>query len=201
MSTTQPTLSIPEARATLPPADFRLALRRTMLDHPDLTLKAVAEQLNITRQRVALMVGLLNRPSCAHPDKPAPKRDAARAALAELKDRVRAGEPAQAVVKDLGISLTQAMNLGFRVKLVRPSHGTQARLRSGCTCLRCRRAGGLVVPRGKNMTVAKKFQVLDWRAWCDPDTGEGLRQVEIGRLSGVPQPMVSRIMRTAEAGE
>ena len=51
------------------------------------------------------------------------------------------------------------------------------------------------------MTVAKKFQVLDWRAWCDPDTGEGLRQVEIGRLSGVPQPMVSRIVRAAEAGE
>ena len=97
-----------------------------MLDHPDLTLRAVAEQLNITRQRVALMVGLLNRPSCAHPDKPAPKRDAARAALTELKNRVRAGEPAQAVVKDLGISLTQAMNLGFRVGSCRPAHGTQA---------------------------------------------------------------------------
>jgi predicted XRE-type DNA-binding protein len=168
-----------------------------MLNHPEIKLKQVAKMLGVTRQRVALMIGALNRPSCAHPDKPAPRKEQAETKLAELKARVAAGEPAQAVVKELGISFFQAMRLGFRARSVFPTHGTQARLRSGCSCWRCRRAGGLSVPRGPRLGTEKKAQVLDWLAWVDPEDGIVLTQAAIGQLVGVAQQAVSRIARAS----
>lgn len=189
---TQP-LTIPEARARLSPVEFRATLRRTLIEHPHLTLKTVANTLGVTRQRVNLMVGALGRPSCARPNKPAPRKEQARAKLAELKARVQAGETAEQAAAALGISLNQAMQLGFRVKEIRPPHGSNKR--TECRCWRCRHAGGIALPRGPRTGAAKKEAVLDWLAWADPDTGDGLRQVTIGRLAGVAQPVVSRIAR------
>ena len=99
---TQPTLSIPEARAQLAPADFRLALRRTLLDNPALKLQEVATQLGVSRQAVGAMVGRLDRPTCAHPNRPAPKREAAKMKLADLSKRVAAGESPRAAAMASG---------------------------------------------------------------------------------------------------
>ena len=118
---TQPTLSIPEARAQLAPADFRLALRRTLLDNPALKLQEVATQLGVSRQAVGAMVGRLDRPTCAHPNRPAPKREAAKMKLADLSKRVAAGESPRAAADGLGISLAAAAKLGWRAKDVRPA--------------------------------------------------------------------------------
>jgi hypothetical protein len=108
-------LSISQARVDLPPEEFRLRLRRHLQDHPHITLHQVAQQLNVTRQRINILVGKLNRPTCAHPDRPAPKREAAKLKLADLRARVAGGEPAEAAAAALGISLPMAMRLGFRV--------------------------------------------------------------------------------------
>lgn len=188
-------LSISQARTDLPPEEFRTRLRSHLLDHPGLTLAQVAQHLNVTRQRVGLLVGKLNRPTCAHPNRPAPKREAAKLKLAQLTAKVKAGKPADAAAKELSISLPMAMRLGFRARNAHPPHGTQIRLAKGCDCWRCRRAGGIALPRGPRTGPARRAAVLDWLAWLDPDSGEGLRQVEIGRLAGVAQAAVSRIAR------
>jgi hypothetical protein len=39
----------------------------------------------------------------------------------------------------------------------------------------------------------KRWEVVDWLAWTDPDDGTGLTQARIGRLVGVGQPVVSRV--------
>lgn len=188
-------LTIPEARASLPPDVFRAVLRKTLLEHPEVTLREVAKQLGVTRQRVSLIVGRLDRPSCAHPDRPAPKKEHAARLLPQLVSRVRAGEAAEHAARELGVSLAQAARLGFRSREVRPPHGTQGRLKSGCDCWRCRRAGGIALPRGPRAGARTRAEVADWLAWTDPENGCGLTQAEIGRLAGVGQGAVSRIAR------
>lgn len=187
-------LTIPEARASLPIHEFRQALRQTLLENPDVTLQEVADQLGVTRQRVSLMVGRLGRPTCAHPNRPAPKKELAAQLLPQLIERVRRGEPAEKAAAKLGISLAQAMRLGFRAKQALPPHGTAARAEH-CSCWRCRRATGQVRTRGRRADPAKLAQVHDWLAWTDPETGQPLSQFEIGRLAGVAQGAVSRIAR------
>ena len=193
-------LSISQARVDLPPEEFRLRLRRHLQDHPHITLHQVAQQLNVTRQRINILVGKLNRPTCAHPDRPAPKREApkreaAKLKLADLRARVAGGEPAEAAAAALGISLHMAMRLGFRSREARPPHGSQGKLRGGCGCWRCRRAGGIALPRGPKTGLARRAAVEDWLAWTDPDDGTTLTQAEVGRLVGVGQGAVSRIAR------
>jgi hypothetical protein len=203
---------LPKARATLPPSEFRNQLRGYMLDHPGVTLRRVAETLDVTRQRASIMVGPLNRSNCCRTDRLAPERERAAACLTELRARVAAGESAGPVARELGISLSMAMRLGFRVKEVRPPHGTWERAREkigvdgevvqlGCNCWRCRRVAGLVVPRGPRTTVAQKAEIEDWLAWVDPETGRGLSQVEIGKLARVGQMAVSRVARAAGGAE
>jgi ParB-like chromosome segregation protein Spo0J len=134
-------ISLAQARVDLPPAEFRLRLRRYLLDHPGLTLAQVAWELGVTRQRAGRLAGRLGRPTCAQEGpRPAPKRDFARERMAELCARVRAGESAEQAAAGLGVSLGQAMRLGFRVREVRPGHGTAARRGARCECWRCRRA-------------------------------------------------------------
>ena len=198
----QPTprlIPLAEARLSLSPQEFRLKLRKVLLANPRITLKQIAKALNVTRQRVSLLVGRLDRPNCAPPGpRPAPKREAARTKLSELTQRVAQGESAEGVVKDLGISLNQARTLGFKVRQVRSAHGTQARAIHGCDCWRCRRTSGVALPRGPRFGPRKKVEVLDWLAYKDPDTNQPLRQVDIARLSGVGQGAVSRISRAED---
>ena len=182
-------------RIVTSPAEFRVLLRRYLLAHPTLTLHQVATALGCTRQYVSYMVGPLARPTCAQIHRPAVKMEEARRQMSNLTARVAAGESAEAVAKDLGISLPTAMQLGFRVKAVRPPHGTPARAKLGCNCWRCRRAIGLAARRAPKASVEQIAHVLDWLAYCDPETGQGLRQVEVGRLAGVCQGTVSRVAR------
>jgi hypothetical protein len=202
---------LPKARATLPPAEFRNQLRSYMLDHPGVTLRRVAETLDVTRQRASILVGPLNRPNCCRADRLAPERERAAAEMTSLVERVAAGEPAGPVARELGISLSMAMRLGFRAKEVRPPHGTWERAREkigvdgevvqlGCNCWRCRRVAGLAVPRGPRTTVAQKAEIEEWLAWVDPDDGYGLSQAEIGKLVGVGQMAVSRVARAGAGG-
>jgi hypothetical protein len=187
--------SLAQARSTLPPPEFRSRLRQHLLDHPGVTLAQVGHQLGISRQRTAMLVGRLNRPNCAHAARPAPRKAEAARRLPELTARVAGGESAEKVAADLGISLSQSMRLGLRVRQVRPPHGTQERLAGGCGCWRCRRAGGISLPRGPRTGPAKRVAIIDWLAYRDPDTGLELRQTEIARLAGVHQPLVSRLAR------
>jgi predicted XRE-type DNA-binding protein len=193
-------LSLSDARAALPPEEFRQRLRQHLLDHPDLTLRDVAQELGVTRQRVGLMVGKLDRPTCAEVGpRPAPKREAASKRMAELQTRVARGESAERAAASLGISLAAATKLGFSAKAVRPPHGTQARVEAGCPCWRCRRAAGVALPRGPRASAEQRAAVENWLAWVDPETGRGLSQTEIGRLVGIGQGAVSRIARAAGA--
>jgi hypothetical protein len=184
--------SLVTARDLLSPADFRLRLRRTLLSNPSLTLKQVAQALGVTRQCVGAIVGKLNRPT----GKPAIKREQARSKLTELRTRVAAGESAEHAAKELGISLGQAMTLGFRAHGIKPAHGSGNR--AACRCWRCRRAAGIAVPRGPRLSDVHKAQVLDLLAWRDPDSGEGLSQRRIGEMVGAGQAAISRIARAAE---
>ncbi len=191
--------TIVEARKVYPPAEFRKLLRQALITRPDITLQRVAQALGITRQRVHLMVDTLGRPSCSKPGpRPAPKRDKAQSLLSTLNQRVANGEPAGVAAQELGISLSQAISLGFRARAARPPHGTQARAQSPCHCWRCRKAAHISLPRGPRSGIARRAAVEDWLAWHDPDTGEGLRQTEIGRLAGVSQGMVSRIANASK---
>ena len=199
-TTSQPTPNAPrliplaEARAQLSPHDFRIKLRHAMLANPHLTLKKVATSLHISRQRVGLIVGRLNRPNCASnpAPRPAPKTEQAKQRMAELTQRVAQGESAEAAAAALGISLGQAYALGFRARGIKPAHGGG---RKDCFCWRCKKAQGLVTPRGPRSGSVRREAVLDWLAWVDPDSNENLTQARIARLVGVAQPMVSRIAR------
>src|ERR1019366_8514934 len=111
--------TLPVARDLLSTQDFRLRLRKTLLDRPTLTLAMVAQALGVTRQYVGALVGPLGRPTCARHDKPGPKRDQARRKMIELVTKVRAGESAEAAARVLGISLPAAAKLGFRTKKFR----------------------------------------------------------------------------------
>jgi predicted transcriptional regulator len=193
--TATPTLTIPEARIQLSPQDFRAALRRTLLNNPSVKLKHVAAQLGVSRQCVNQIVGKLNRPNCAHPDRPAPRKEEAKKLLPQLIQKVKAGEPAERAAAELGISLAQAHRLGFRSRATRPPHGTIQRSSEGCNCWRCRKAQGIALPRGPLTGTAKRAQILDWLAWADPDTNQPLTQAAIGKLAGVAQTAVSRIYR------
>lgn len=186
-----------EMRATRPPDQFRTMLRQTMVKRPDITLHQVAQALGITRQAVAQMVGRLGRPTCARPNRPAPKREQAALHLKELARRVAAGESSERAAEALGISLAAAIKLGFRAKVARPPHGTWERARTGCNCWPCRRVAGVALPRGKKADAQTRATVLDWLAYQDPDTGAALTQTEIGKLAGVGQGAVSRIARAA----
>ena len=198
----QPTprlIPLAEARLSLSPQEFRAKLRQVMLANPHVTLKQIATALKTTRQRVSAMVGRLNRPNCAPSGpRPSPKRDQARTKMAELWERVANGESAESAATQLGISLNQARQLGFKVHGVRSAHGTTQRAAQGCPCWRCRRTSGVALPRGPKSGPARQAAVLDWLAYNDPDTNEPLRQIDIARLSGVGQGMVSRISRMGE---
>ena len=183
--------SLLAARDLLSPADFRLRLRRTLLSDPSLTLKQVAQALGVTRQCVGAIVGKLNRPT----GKPAIKREQARSKLAELRIRVAAGESAEHAAKELGISLGQAMTLGFRARDIKPAHGGG---RKDCFCWRCRRAAGIATPRGPRMRSEQVSTALDLLAYVDPDSGEGLSQRRIGEMVGAGQAAISRIARSAQ---
>jgi hypothetical protein len=184
--------SLATARDLLTPADFRLRLRRTLLSNPSLTLKQVAQALGVTRQCVGTIVGRLDRPT----GKPAIKREQAKAKLAELRARVAAGESAEHAAKELGISLGQAMTLGFRARGVKPAHGSSNR--AACRCWRCRRANGIAIPRGPRMRPEQVTTALDLLAYVDPDSGEGLSQRRIGEMVGAGQAAISRIARSAQ---
>lgn len=185
-----PISSMAAAKDLLSPADFRLRLRKTFLSNPNLTLAQVARALGVTRQRVALIVGRLDRPT----GKPAVKREQARAKMAELKKRVAVGESAEKAAKALGISLAAATASGFRARGIKPVHGGG---RKDCFCWRCKKAQGLATPRGPKMGPRAKAAVIDLLAWRDPDDWAPLTQAEIGKIIGVGQAAVSRIARSA----
>jgi len=186
-------ISLSQARVDLPPSEFRLRLRKHLLDHPGLTLAQVAKDLKLTRQRVGSLVGRLNRPRHF-----AVKWEQARAKMVELRARVVGGESAEHAAEGLGISLAAARKLGLRVKSIRPAHGTLERGALGCGCWRCKKAQGLATPRGPRMDDAQKAAVLDLLAYNDPDTGEVLTQKQIAGLLGTNQNTVSRISRSAQ---
>jgi hypothetical protein len=195
-------ISLAQARVDLPREEFRLRLRKHMIDHPGLTLAQVGRELRLSRQRIALIVGRLDRPNCAAPGpRPAPKRDEAARRMLELELKVMQGSSAEAAARELGLSLAMAMRLGFRVHSVKPPHGTQARLTAGCRCWRCRQAGGISLPRGPRTGPVRKAAVLDWLAYRDPDDGSQLKQIDIAKLAGVAQGAVSRIARAAGGAE
>ena len=127
-------------RAAMPPVQFHQSLRKVMLDHPALTLQQVATALDLTRSRVGKMVGALDRPAGL---KSAPKQGTAAERLAELSAKVQAGEPTTKACVELGIASRTAYHLGFRVKAIRPPHGSEAKWRTGCQCWRCRKASGV----------------------------------------------------------
>jgi DNA-binding CsgD family transcriptional regulator len=154
-------------------------------------LAQVARQLDISRQAVHQITGKLNRPNAASPlfFRTAPKTEQARQKLLELNSMVARGDSAERAAVKLGISINQAYVLGFKSKDARTPHGQN---RTGCNCARCRKAHGLAIPRNRvNPTI--QSQILDWCAWSEPFTGEGLAQGEIARLAGVSQMTVSRI--------
>ena len=184
---------LPKVRASLPPAEFRQRLRETMLADPHMKLAEIASALGVTRQAVGQMVGRLDRPR-----RTAPRKEQARARLNDLRKRVSQGEPAARAAAALAISLPQAYRLGFRAHAVRPTHGTQERLASGCNCWQCRRAGGLALPRSPS-TPQQRAEALDWLAWTDPDDGRSLSQAKIGALTGISQAAVSRLARSEKA--
>ena len=187
-------ISLAQARDTLPPELFRYRLRRHLLDHPGLTLVQVAKNLKVSRQCVSQMVGRLNRPNCAQPNRPSPRLDQAKQKLLELELKVLAGESASSAAHQLGLSVNQVYKSGFRTRDIRSPHGSQARLTAGCRCWRCRQAAGLVERRaGKT----ERASTLDWLAWRDPDTKQPLDPALIAKLSGANLPMVSRIARAA----
>ena len=186
-----------QARHDLPGPEFRARLREAMLATPTIKLSQVASALGVSRQYVGALVGKLDRPNCAHPNRPAPKREAARAALAQLEARVAQGESAAVVVKDLGLSINVVVKMGFRVHDVRPNHGTAARAQAGCHCWRCRRASGAALFRGRPANAAQRAATLDWLAWRDPDDDSALTQARIGDLVGIGQPVVSRIAKNS----
>ena len=186
------THSLLAARDLLTPADFRLRLRKTLLANPRLTLLQVARELKVTRQCVGAIVGRLNRPT----GKPAVKREQAKAKMAELRTRVAAGESAEHAAKELGISLGQAMNLGFRARGIKPTHGSGNK--AACRCWRCRRAAGVALKRGPRMRPEQVQTALDLLAYVDPDSGEGLSQRRIGEMVGAGQAAISRIARSAQ---
>ena len=189
---------IKSARQAMPPAEFRENLRTLLLDHPNLSLKDVASALNISKQRVHLLVGRLNRPTCAtNLNRPAPRTEQARRLLPELKKRVAMGETAEAVAEQLQISLNQARQIGFLVSHERPAHGTKERAKR-CHCWKCRKCLGIVLQRGPKSGPAKRVEVLDWIAWSDPDSDEKLSQVKIARLCQIGQGSVSRIAKGAQ---
>lgn len=181
--------SISLARDILPQEEFRARLRQHLQDHPEITLAAVAKQLNLTRQRVSQFVGPLGRQNCAQPNRPAPKRDRAKQKLLELELRVQAGASASAAAKDMNLSINQIRALGFRTKDLRPAHGKG---RQDCSCWRCRKSTGITLPRSPKIDPT---QVLDWLAWVDPDSGEELSQAAVAKLANVTQPVVGRIIR------
>ena len=207
------------ARLALSPPEFRAHLRHYLLEHPQVTLRRVADSLGVSRQKVGWMAGRLRRPSCCLPGpRLASERAKAALCLSELRARVAAGESASAVAKELGFSLWIAAALGFRTKEVRPPHGTWERARGGgrgeggsgggsesprppCNCWLCRRVAGVAVPRGPRTTPAQKAQIIDWLAWTDPDDGRGLSQTEIGRLVGIGQMAVSRVAQAVRGAE
>ena len=183
-------LSLPDR--SLPPPEFRQRLRQYLIDHPGITLAAVARSLGTSRQYVSQTVGKLHRPNCTQVPRTAPKADLARQKMVELEMKVLCGETATAAASSLGLSLDAAMQVGFRVRSVRPAHG---RGRTGCACWRCRRASGSVIPGGRIPDHARRALVLDWLAWQDPDGQNRLTQAEIGKLTGIRQPSVSKIAR------
>jgi hypothetical protein len=142
-------ISLQQARVDLPPEEFRTRLRSHLLKSPGLTLAQVARELKVSRQCVSQLVGKLNRPDCASPlfMRLAPKQEAARAQMAELKRRVAAGEAAESVARSLGFSLAAATRIGFRALAHRPVHGSEAMWDRGCRCWRCRRGAGVVETR------------------------------------------------------
>jgi predicted transcriptional regulator len=188
-------LSLSQARVDLPPEEFRTRLRGQLLSQPHVTLYQVARELGVTRQCVSQLVGPLGRPSCAHPGpRPHPRLDEARRKLPDLIKRVQAGETAESAAATLGVSMYQAIQLGFRTKAIRRPHGKG---RAGCNCWRCRNASGIANPRGRKADARQCAAVLDWLAYADPFTNEPLTQMEIGRLANLSQGAVSRIVRGA----
>lgn len=183
--------AISQIRDTLPPEEFRLRLRKHLLDHPGLTLAQVAKDLKLTRQRVGSLVGRLNRPRHF-----AVKREEAKARMVELRTRVASGESAEHAAEGLGVSLAAARKLGLRVKSIRPAHGTLERGALGCGCWRCRRAAGIALQRGPRLGVVQKAEIEDLLAWRDPDDEAPLTQATIGKLVGVGQAAVSRVARS-----
>ena len=192
-------VSLLHSREALPLAEFRSRLRALLLADSSITLAAVAQFLGVTRQRVAALVGPLGRPNCCPSGpRPAPERDRAAACMTELRTRVAAGESAESAARALGLSLSMAMQLGFRAKSVRPAHGTKVRWQMGCNCWRCRRVAGAAVPRARKVSAKQRARVLDWLAWVDPDDGRRLSQTEIGKMVGIGQMAVSRISRSGD---
>jgi predicted XRE-type DNA-binding protein len=185
-------LSIAQARADLPPEQFRQRLRDHLKANPGLTLAQVAHQLKVSRQYVSQLVGKLNRPNAASPlfFRMAPKTEQARQKLPEMRARVARGDSAEQAAAKLGISVNRAYYLGFRSKTIRKQHGS----RSNCACWRCRKAHGLVIPR---MRINEKFraEIMDLLVWSDPFTAEELTQSEVARLLGTNQSAVSRVAR------
>ena len=182
--------AISQIRDTLAPEEFRLRLRKHLLDHPGLTLAQVARELKLTRQRVGSLVGRLDRPRHF-----AVKREQARSRMVELRIRVAGGESAKKAAEGLGVSLTAARKLGLRVKSIRPVHGTRERA-AVCDCWRCRRAAGVALQRGPRMSETEKAAIEDLLAWRDPDDEAPLTQAAIGKLVGVGQAAVSRVARS-----
>jgi hypothetical protein len=156
----------------------------------------VAKQLNLKRQRVAQIVGKLNRPDCTSPlfMRLAPKTEEAKQKLPELTRLVSQGLSAERAAAQLQISLPMAINLGFRSRPLKHPHGTPARA-TQCNCWRCRRLTHQTIHRGRHADTNTRAQVLDWSAWTEPFTGESLSQAQIGKLAGASQGAVSRVTR------
>jgi predicted transcriptional regulator len=187
-------LSISQARASLPPEEFRTRLRSHLKSNPNITLAQVAQQLGVTRQCVSQLVGKLNRPDVASPlfMRLSPKTEEARRKLTQLTTLVAQGLSAERAAAKLGISLNQAYCLGFKAKVCRVPHGDK---RKECSCFRCRRVKGLVKTSRIRLTAVQRLEVEDWLSWSDPQDGSRLSHEVIARLVGVAQRPVSWIAR------
>ena len=190
-------LSISQARQDLPPEEFRQRLRSHLKSNPGLTLAQIGRQLNISRQAVHQITGRLSRPNCTSPlfMPLAPKTEEAKRRLPELKRLVAQGMSAERASGQLGISLFQAYQLGFRSKAVRLPHGK----RQDCGCWRCRRSVGAALSRRPKVDALQRMAIEDWLAWSDPQDGSRLTQAEIAKLVGISQGAVSRILRSGYA--
>jgi transcriptional regulator with XRE-family HTH domain len=108
-----------------------------------MTLQQVGDLFGVTRERIRQITGGSPWPGARRPV----KLKAAKAAIPEVKRRVRAGETMEAVCRDLEVSFSCMQKLGVKSRILHPplhiKHGTVQRYNRGCRCARCRKVNSL----------------------------------------------------------